>query len=107
MTNEDFSLKKIQTAILEKKADWIAGENSFTAMAESEQSLLLGYTPGPGEPSLKERENIAKANLEILKASPPTAIGYPTSYDLRNVGGKNFSHLLKIRVVAVLVLLSV
>ena len=90
MANEGFSIKETQTAISKAKADWIAAENPFTAMSEEEQSLLLGYTPGPEDDSLEKRESIAKANVEAFKVIPSEAIGYPSSYDLRNIGGKNF-----------------
>jgi C1A family cysteine protease len=90
MANEEFNIEEIQSAISEAGAEWEGEKTPFTEMSEEEQTLLLGYTPGPDDPSLDEREQIATANLEAFLAGPPTAIGYPSSYDLRNVGGKNF-----------------
>ncbi len=90
MALEDFNIQELQTAIAESNAGWEAGETPFTDMSSEERSLLLGYTPGPGDPSLEESERLAQTNFNAFMAAPPVAASYPSSYDLRNVGGKNF-----------------
>jgi len=88
-----FDIQKLQAAISEADAGWVAEETPFAKMSSDEQALLLGYTPGPDDPSLEEDEGIAKANFEAFLAAlaaPSAAVGYASSYDLRNVGGKNF-----------------
>ena len=89
MALEGFSINELKTSISDTGAEWEAGETQFTEMSSAERSLYLGYTPGPGEPALEEKERIAQANLEIFAALSETA-SYPGSYDLRNVGGKNY-----------------
>jgi Papain family cysteine protease len=54
------------------------------------QSLSLGYVPSVEEPSLFEREMIARANLAPVSASQRAALAYPASYDLRDVDSYNF-----------------
>ena len=95
MADETLSVKAVQEAISEVQADWIAGETPFSAMSAEEQSFLLGYEPGPDDPTLQEREAIARANFEATMADSQKGIGYPTSYDLRNVGGRNYSTPIK------------
>jgi C1A family cysteine protease len=89
MALEGFSINELRTRITDAGAEWEAGETQFTEMSSIERSLYLGYIPGPGEPSLEEREQIAQANLEVFLAAG-TAAGFPSSYDLRNVNGQNF-----------------
>jgi len=90
MAGGTFTIKAVQEAITKSKADWIAGETAFTTMSQDEQIALLGYQPGPDEPSLEEREAIARVNIEALTAEASLASEYPDAYDLRNVNGKNF-----------------
>lgn len=93
MANEDIAISEIQSAISESDAEWQAGETPFTKLSSDEQERLLGYTPGPEDQSLEEAEATAQANFESFLAAqeaPMAAVGYPSSYDLRNVAGKNF-----------------
>ena len=48
--------------------------------------LRLGYTPGPDEPSLQEREQTAKSRPLLAAA----AVGAPAQFDWRNANGQNF-----------------
>jgi C1A family cysteine protease len=85
-------LYEIKKAILESKAKWEAQETFIMKMPVEERRLLLGYTPGPDDPSSEVGESIAKANLAMFEASIAAAVEvtYPPSYDLRNVAGQNF-----------------
>jgi len=85
-----FSFEEIAQDIAAQGAAWEFGETSMTEMPEEERELRLGYTPGPGEPSLVEREGMALANLQKQAAEAAQAFGRPASYDLRNVGGSNY-----------------
>lgn len=90
MPLEGFSIKELKTTISESGAGWQAGENLLTEMSSEERALHLGFVPGPEDLSLEERETTAKANFEASLSASAKAVGYPASFDLRNVGGQNF-----------------
>ena len=75
----------MELAIKKYDAGWQAQPNYLTALSRDQRALYLGYVPGPGEASLEQAEQAAKASLAAAKA--PTA-GAPAAFDLRNVGGK-------------------
>ncbi len=91
----DLDVKALKGAIEKEGASWEADETAFTTMSHEEQNLLLGYTPGPEDPSLEESERIAKVNIDGVEGVADEGIGYPNSYDLRNAGGKNFITSIK------------
>jgi len=90
-------IDEIKKAILKSNARWEPHETSFANMPDDEKKLLLGYVPGPGEPSLEEREAVAKSNFSAFQAMAAAGaeVGYPSSYDLRNVAGQNFNTSIK------------
>ncbi|MEB3292392.1 MAG: C1 family peptidase [Synechococcales bacterium] len=80
-------LAQVKAAIVEAGANWQAGETSMTRLSEAEQRARLGYVPGPGEPSLEEREQIASQLYEAYKMRAAVdTFGYPAAYDLRSDG---------------------
>jgi C1A family cysteine protease len=82
---------EIQAAIAREGARWTAGPTPFADLSEEERQLFLGYTPGPNEPSLLEREQVAHRNLVAPPTMAVAAAGVaPPAYDLRNVDGRNF-----------------
>jgi C1A family cysteine protease len=88
---DTFDLSAIQAAIKDAGASWRAGVTSLTSLSPAEQKLHLGYTPGPDEPSLAEREQMAAANFAAFKGGMmAAAVGAPASFDWRNVGGNNY-----------------
>ena len=88
---DQIDVTSIQTAIQQEQAGWQAGSNFLTALSDQERSLYLGYEPGPGEPSLAQREEASLAHYQAFAAGTKMrGVGAPASYDLRNVGGKNF-----------------
>ena len=87
----------IQSSIDESGLTWQAGSNEFTAMSSAELKLFLGFTPGPKELSMKERETQSEKSFNAFKLSAAgkgvkkaKAFGYPTSFDWRNNGGQNY-----------------
>ena len=59
-------------------------------MPPAEQRRYLGVTPPPGELSIEE---VARRALQLqgtIRAEAIGAVTAPTTYDLRNVGGRNF-----------------
>ncbi len=78
----------LKSAIESENLGWTPGDSHVTALSSDEQLLLLGYTPGPDEPSLEEAEQQACAALDVEKsAATAEAYGYPTSYDGRSFAG--------------------
>ena len=57
-------LESLVQTVLSQGANWEVGETSLTSLSEQDLLLRLGYTPGPSEPSLAERESFALANLQ-------------------------------------------
>jgi C1A family cysteine protease len=89
MALEGFSIRELQSDIAQSDAEWQAEATTFTEMSGEERSQFLGFVPVPGEPTLAEREQMAQAKLnEFLLAAASNT--YPTSYDLRNISGRNF-----------------
>lgn len=86
MAIEGLSIGDIKGAIKSTEAEWSAGETPFTKMTAEERTLLLGYEPGPDDPSLEQSELEAAAMLEELPSAAAAAAGYPASYDLRSGG---------------------
>jgi hypothetical protein len=64
-----------------------------SSAGDMDRSSSMGYVPSFEEPTLIEREMIARANLvpEFTRA----AAAYPTSYDLRDIDGHNFITAVK------------
>ncbi|HEV3323895.1 MAG TPA: C1 family peptidase [Solirubrobacteraceae bacterium] len=84
------SIEEVQKEIeAAAEADWEAGETSESALSDVAASARVGYVPGPGEPSLEEAEQIARAALEG-GGEVAMAVGVPPGFDWRDVGGKNF-----------------
>lgn len=90
MTNEK-EIKSIQQDLSNMGNPWQAEATFLTALPEEERKHYLGYTPGPDEPSLKEKEEIAKANFTAYMAQDGIkSIGAPASFDWRNHNGGNY-----------------
>lgn len=91
MTEEKLELKAIQEAIASSNAGWEAGVTSVSGLSKAEKTHLLGYTPGPGDPSLEEQEQSCAAALtEYLAfsaARSADSFGAPAALDWRNNGG--------------------
>lgn len=93
MANENSKLEAIKSIIAQEKAGWQAESSDIFELSEQEKKLRLGYVPGEGEPSLAEKEAQATANLikyQAIMKSKTDSFGAPSSYDLRNVNGKNY-----------------
>lgn len=94
MAHKALEFKALEAALEEAETPWERGENSMTALTETERVLRLGLTPPPGEMSV---ESAAMAFEQGLTAAVPPAetIGAPPAVDLRNLGGKNYTTPVK------------
>ena len=90
MPKDNLGLNEIRKALSEANDPWEAGVTSLSSLTFEEQKKYLGVTPPPGETTLAEIEQYVQSNLLSLEAKALGAVGAPSGYDLRNVGGKNF-----------------
>jgi C1A family cysteine protease len=89
MADTDYiSTTDIQAALTRQNASWSAGQTSVSELPPDEKRRRLGYVPGPDEPSLVEREALARAVAAAV--SEAGAAGAPAAWDWRNVNGRNF-----------------
>ncbi|GAB3015473.1 hypothetical protein GCM10027051_19130 [Niabella terrae] len=91
------NVAKIKDAIQEQNLTWQAADNEFTAMSEKELKYFLGFTPGPKDISIEEREARSVRSLASFNASAAgkgikkrKAFGAPASFDWRNNAGRNY-----------------
>jgi C1A family cysteine protease len=82
-------LRSIRAANTAAQVSWEAGETSMLALTPDERRHRLGYVPGPGEPTLPEREESA-ARAARAERSATAAPAFPPSWDWRNVAGRSF-----------------
>lgn len=95
MDTKSLTLNQLQATLEEKGKPWEAVETDLFLLSEDDRKLRLGYIPGPGEPTLEAREEMAAANFKAYSAAMATLTsteeyGAPVSFDWRNVGGRNF-----------------
>ena len=90
MQSDQISLEQIRRELSAEGDPWEAGVTSLSSLPFEEQKKHLGVTPPPGEPSIQEIARRVQAMRESLRAEALRAVGAPSAYDLRNVGGKNF-----------------
>lgn len=88
MDDEFLSVNQVQAAIRESGAAWVAANNELSSLSRQERASMLGAVPPPDQASLDEREQSASANA--YRGAEARSAGAPPSYDLTNVGGKNF-----------------
>jgi C1A family cysteine protease len=91
MPSDEKYLKKLLKDNQRKGRTWIAGETSMTRLTRAQRRARLGWVPGPGELSLREREKISAKRLkEKPQKGEPATVPLPVTWDWRNVGGRNF-----------------
>lgn len=90
MKGEPLTIEQLQAALEKEATPWQSAATDLFLLSHEEKLLRLGYTPGPGEPSLEAREQAAVANLVAYRLEVARAIAAPASFDWRNVSGRNF-----------------
>lgn len=86
-------IESIRTANEAQNATWRAAYNPIVDEAPQVRRWRNGYIPEGDEPSLEEREATSQARLSV--ASKSTTSTTPSSWDWRNVGGRNFISSVK------------
>jgi C1A family cysteine protease len=88
--NGDNGLQHLRDAISAGQAAWRAGDTALSRLPHAERLRRLGVRPGPDDPPFAELARRAQARRGL---PPPVtrAAGAPAAYDLRNVGGQNFT----------------
>lgn len=90
-------LKLLSQELKEAGSPWEMDETTDMAlMTEDERRKRLGFTPPPGEMQFEQAVALC-ATLKPMTAAEiaADAIGAPSAYDLRNVGGKDFTTRVK------------
>jgi C1A family cysteine protease len=91
---KSLDLTKLRTDLEKSDADWQISYTSMTALEEDERVLRLGVPPTPGI-DLAALEEGKAAAVATARGARADAIGAPTSFDLRNVSGVNYSTPVK------------
>ncbi|QTN39281.1 peptidase C1 [Cryomorphaceae bacterium] len=87
------ALKALQDTLSQENASWEAGSNFMLELTAKEQQAYLGYTPGPDEPNMEEKEALSAQNFQsylTAMSGNDGGFGAPGAYDLRNVNGANY-----------------
>jgi C1A family cysteine protease len=92
--NAPIDLGELREALQSEGAPWQMAYTSITALNEDEREIRLGVPPSPGisTDALEQDREAAAATAAEARAE---AVGAPTSFDLRNVGGVNYSTPIK------------
>jgi C1A family cysteine protease len=90
MPNDNLNINDLKALLVRNNAKWQAAESPNLRLPNDKKEKNLGYKPGPGEPSLRERENIAASNLSKARSQAIGAIALPASFDWRNYNGNNY-----------------
>jgi C1A family cysteine protease len=88
---QNMELAALQAHLKQTGARWQAGTTAISVLTPLQRRAHLGAVPPPGQPTLQEREQAAKAKHAAALAEAPGAVAaYPASFDLRNVNGSNY-----------------
>lgn len=91
MNSETYDLAGLRAALAAAGDPWLAGPTRFTQMTREERRRLLGVRPPPGAPSIADVARDVQAHkAERAAAGRVKAVGAPSAFDLRNVGGANY-----------------
>lgn len=82
----DKLIEQTRLAAQHAGASWDVGETSVSRLDEEELPIILGYVPGPDEPSLAERERMSRAQRAQALVGDPVI----PAWDWTNVNGMSF-----------------
>jgi hypothetical protein len=90
------TVEEVRAAIAQAGARWVAGETSVSDMPNEQFRRMLGAVPGPHDPSMEERESVARLNAASpLAMALPPGLALPTLWDWRNINGRNYITAIK------------
>src|SRR5262245_30871573 len=90
MPNSRLDLGELSASLQSQGSPWRSGEATMTRLSEAEGGSRLRFVPAPGGPSLEEVDYALRQAKPQAPFTAAAAVGAPSSYDLRNVGGGNF-----------------
>lgn len=95
MESKPLTFNQLQATLEAEGKPWEAIETKLIQLSDDEKKSWLGYTPGPGEPTLAAREELATANFAAYSAEMAALAiaedyGASASFDWRNINGKNY-----------------
>ncbi len=96
--NDPIDLDVLKVALKDSDASWTMDvDNPVVQMSEAERTIMLGFTPPPDEPTLKEAvvADAAAPAITISAAVNEDNVGAPLRFDLRDVDGKNYTTAVK------------
>jgi C1A family cysteine protease len=93
-TNEPIDLAELREELQRSQAPWQMSYTSITALTEEERVIRLGVPPSPGIDPAEFEAGKEAAAAAAVEAKAET-VGAPSSFDLRNVGGVNYSTPIK------------
>jgi C1A family cysteine protease len=93
-TNPALDLDVLRSTLEQEGTPWEMAYTSMTALTETERVIRLGV---PLDPTIDDaqREAEAQAALAAHASAATEAVGAPTSFDLRNAGGGNYTTPVK------------
>jgi len=87
---QSLDLAALRSALQEAGSPWQQQHTSMTALSESDRVIRLGVpVPDDVDPEQKAREGLTAHAMATTAAMGGAAV--PTSFDLRNVNGRNFT----------------
>jgi C1A family cysteine protease len=92
--NPSLDLDKLRSELKAADMPWLMAPTPMTALTEEERVIRLGVPPSPGIP-ISSLEDGRAAIAAVAMAAKAEAIGAPASFDLRNVGGVNYTTPVK------------
>lgn len=92
--NESLNLAHLRAELERAGTPWQQSYTSMTALTEEERVLRLGVPPTPGvdvESLEEDKDEVAAA----VRGATAESVGAPTTFDLRNIGGVNYTTPVK------------